>query len=293
MDNTLLPLAVRRWPDLAQSPTRWRQCLHVAGEKCAIIFNGVDELMSPKVRAVLFDMGGTLEDLYYTDATRQEATHGLHTLLVERGLDPHLPLPELQATVLSGMKAYAKWREKSEMDLSPERVWMEYIFPHQSLPKERLMEAAEDLTFFYETHFHVRSLRAEVPATLEALAGMGFCLGVISNIISRHMVQTKLAEYGIAHFFNPIMTSSNFGWRKPNERIFLEAARLMGMPPAVCAYVGDTISRDVVGARRSGYGLAIQIKSFLTDKSDQESDTEQPDVVIHDLTQVVNVVTER
>jgi len=153
------------------------------------------------------------------------------------------------------------------------------------------MTEAEDITFFYETRFHIRSLRPEAPAALEALRAKGFRLGVISNIISRTMVQAKLEEYGIARYFDPILTSSNFGWRKPNERIFLEAARLMGCAPAECAYVGDTISRDVSGARRSGYGLAIQIKSFLTDKADKETDTEPPDAVIHDLMQVVDLVS--
>ena len=65
----------------------------------------------------------------------------------------------------------------------------------------------------------------------------------------------------------------------------------MNLSPAECAYVGDTISRDVSGARRSGYGLAIQIKSFLTDKADKETDIEAPDAVIHDLIEVVGLVT--
>ncbi len=202
------------------------------------------------IRAVAFDLGGTLEDLYYDGATQMEATRGLHKLLAERGLDPCLPLPELQSTVLSGMKAYQNWREKSEVELPPEKVWSEYIFPHHNLPKDKLMAAAEDMTFFYDTHFHIRTMRPEAPATLKALRARGLRLAVISNIISRRTVQVKLGEYGLAHYFDPIMTSSNFGWRKPNERIFWETARLMGLAPAECAYIGDTVSRDVSGAPR-------------------------------------------
>ena len=246
-----------------------------------------------KIRAVAFDLGGTLEDLYYDDAIQMEATRGLHELLAERGLDPGLPLPELQSTVLTGMKAYQNWREKSEIELPSEKVWTEYIFPHHNLPKDKLMAAAEDMTFFYDTHFHIRTMRPEAPAALEALHAKGLRLAVISNIISRRTAQVKLEEYGIAHFFDPIMTSSNFGWRKPNPRIFEEAVRWMGLPPAACAYVGDTISRDVMGARRAGYGLAIQIKSFLTDIADEgtPADAGRPDAVIHDLMQVVALVT--
>ena len=245
------------------------------------------------IQAVLFDMGGTLEDLYYDDASRLQATRGLHALLVELGLDPGLSLLDLQAAVLSGMKAYQQWREKSEVELPPERVWTEYIFSNHGLSRDRLMKAAEDITLYYENNYHVRSLRPEAPKALEALHRRGFRLGIISNIISRQAVAFNLQAYGIAHYFGPVITSSNLGWRKPNPRIFEQAVRWMGLPPAACAYVGDTISRDVMGARRAGYGLAIQIKSFLTDIADEgiPADAERPDAVIQDLMQVVALVT--
>ena len=245
-----------------------------------------------KIQAVVFDMGGTLENLYYDDTIRLEATQSLHQLLCDLDLDPGLSLPDLQTTVLSGMKGYQTWRAESEIELPPERVWTDYIFANHGLSKERLMNAAEDISFFYETRYHIRSLRPEAPTMLKVLRDKGSRLAVISNIISRQLVPRQLAKYGIAHYFDPVVTSSGTGSRKPNERIFLETARLMGLPPAACAYVGDTISRDVIGARRAGYGLAIQIESFLTHEADKGTDTEPPDAVIHDLMEIVGLVTQ-
>jgi putative hydrolase of the HAD superfamily len=250
------------------------------------------------IRAVVFDMGGTLEELYYDDSSRMRATRGLRKFLAKRGLDPGMGLSDLHTTILTGMKAYQQWREANERELPPERVWTEYIFPDHGLSKERLMAVAEDVTFFYETHYQTRSLRPEAPAVLDALHEKGFRLAIISNMISRRLVQRKLLEYSIARYFDPVLTSSNFGWRKPNVSIFREAARLMRLPLASCAYVGDTMSRDVIGAQRAGYGLAVQIPSFLTDQADHGTDAEplpdrslRPDAVIHDLTQVVDLVT--
>ena len=246
------------------------------------------------IQAVLFDMGGTLEDLYYDDEIRRKATLGLRALLIERGLDPGLSLPDLHAAVLLGMQAYQAWREKSEIELPPERVWAEYIFPNRGLSQDRLIQAAEDITIFYDNNYHVRNLRPEAPEVLEALHRRGLQLGIISNIISRRAVPLNLQAYGIAAYFSMVVTSSSLGWRKPNPRIFQEAARSMGLPPAACAYVGDTISRDVIGARRAGYGMAIQIRSFLTVKSDEAvpANAERPDAVIRDLTQIVGLVTQ-
>jgi len=243
------------------------------------------------IRAVVFDMGGTLEDLYYDETIREEATRGLCEFLHGLELDPGLSLPELQATVLSGIEAYQAWREESEIELPPERVWREFIFTDHGLSPERLTAAAEDVTFFYETHYQVRRLRPEAPTVLEALRKRGSHLAIVSNTLSRRLVPSKLADYGIAHYFDPVVTSASLGWRKPNARIFEEAARLMQLPPEACAYVGDTVSRDVIGARRAGYGLVIQIKSFLTDKADSGTDSVAPDAVIHDLRQIVDLVS--
>ncbi|UCC85608.1 MAG: HAD family hydrolase [Anaerolineales bacterium] len=243
------------------------------------------------IRAVVFDMGGTLEDLYYDETIRGEATRGLCELLHALELDPGLSLPDLQAAVFSGMGAYQAWREQSQVELSPERVWTEYIFADHCLSKDRLVAAADDIALFYETHYYVRSLRPEAPAALEALCKQVPHMAIVSNTLSSRLVPSKLADYGIAHYFDPVVTSAGLGWRKPNTRIFEEAVRLMRLPPQACAYVGDTVSRDVIGARRAGYGLVIQIKSFLTDKADSGTDSVAPDAIIHDLRQIADLVS--
>ncbi|MBN1660190.1 MAG: HAD family hydrolase [Anaerolineae bacterium] len=244
-----------------------------------------------RIRAVLFDMGGTLEELYYDDMVRHDATRGLQELLRTRDLDPALSLPDLQMTVLSGIAAYQAWRKDREVELPPERVWTEYILARQNLPAERLAAAAEDLMFFYETHYYIRTLRPEAPAVLEALHGKGVRLAIISNVMSHRLVPAMLAGYGIAHYFDPVVTSVGLGWRKPNARPFEEAARRLHLPPEACAYVGDTVSRDVIGARRARYGQVIQIPSFLTDTSDRATELVSPDAVIRDLMEVVDLVS--
>jgi putative hydrolase of the HAD superfamily len=133
-------------------------------------------------------------------------------------------------------------------------------------------------------------MRPEAPAALKALADRGYRLGVISNVLSLGQVNHNLQLYGLASRFDAIVTSSGLGTRKPNPRIFWEAARLIGLPPEACAYVGDTISRDVIGSRRAGYALAIQIRSFLTKVADGDSQTESPDFAVDSLLQVLDAV---
>lgn len=247
-------------------------------------------MASKAIRAVLFDMGGTLEDLYYDDAMRLAATRGLQAMLACHGLDPRMDLAGLYTTVAAGMRAYQGWRETSEVELPSARVWTEFVFPRAGMSTERLAEIAEKLSFFYDTRFYARKMRPEVPTMLASLRDRGFRLGVISNVVSLGQVPHSLESNGLSHYFEVVVTSSGLGCRKPNPGIFLEAARRMNLPPSACAYVGDTISRDVVGARRAGYALVIQIKSFLTDVSDRGAAAEAPDAVVKDLSEVPEVV---
>jgi len=245
---------------------------------------------SQKIRAAIFDMGGTIEDVYYDDDIRLKATPGFRDILAKHDLDPGLGIPELYALIKTGMTNYQAWRVESQQELPPERFWNRFVFTDHNLPKDKLEAIGEELAFYWDTRFFRRALRPEVPSMLKALRAQGIRLGVISNITSRGAVPHSLAEYGLAHYFDVVIKSVEFGWRKPNPRIFHEATRLMGLPPAACAYTGDTVSRDVVGARRSGYGLAIQIKSFLTTQVDRATDVEPPDAVVQSLMQVVDLV---
>ncbi len=243
------------------------------------------------IRAVIFDMGGTLEEIYYDDALRLEATRGLKRILGEHGLDKGYALEPLYRMVDAGMKKYGEWREETERELPASRIWSDYALVDKDLPRDQVAAIGEDLALYYDLHYYGRRLRPEARELLKGLSERRVRLGVISNVYSRRAVPINLARYELDHYFDAVVTSAAFGWRKPNPSIFLETARQMQLSPGECAYVGDTVSRDVAGARRSGYGLAIQIKSFLTEKSDTERDTESPDAIITDLRQVSDIIT--
>ncbi|MFF5308786.1 HAD family hydrolase [Streptomyces massasporeus] len=60
-----------------------------------------------------------------------------------------------------------------------------------------------------------------------------------------------LRQAGLPEDF-PCVLSSYIGVRKPATRIFLEAARRLGLPPRAVLHVGDSVTADVVGALRAG-----------------------------------------
>ena len=240
------------------------------------------------LQAVFFDMGGTLETYSYDPELRLQATPDLHRLLLQAGIDLKLEPEELYPLVLDGLARYRRWSGDSLQELSPEAIWGDYILAGQPVDRRRLSAIAEDLTLFIEARYYQRQMRPEMPAVLNAIQKMGLKMGIISNVMSRGLVPGNLRAYGIQNFFDPIVLSSAYGWRKPGPAIFHHAASLAGLPTGDCAFVGDRITRDISGARRAGFRLAVQIQHEYD--RDPEGQKPDPDALIEDMSELVEIL---
>ena len=151
-----------------------------------------------------------------------------------------------------------------------------------------LAPIAESLSYLVETRFYNRAMRREMPDVLEAIHQMGLKIGLISNVNSLGQVPTNLEKYGIKSYFDPIVLSSEYGRRKPDPSIFHYAARLINVPTSKCVYVGDRIARDILGAHRAGYGMAVQIRhNFRHGEHDEGA---VPDAVIDQMTELPEII---
>jgi len=237
-------------------------------------------------------MGGTLEHVYFDEETRLSAAAGLADILSDAGIPPSLTIPQLRDRVHEGLQRYKAQQTVANRELPPERVWADYLLAGLGLPTDRVEDLADELSDFFETGFFRRGLRDGVQHVLDDLQQEGFRIGMVSNTISRNQVPSLLTQYSIRDYFDPVVLSAVYGWRKPDPRIFLHAARLAGAQPQACAYVGDTISRDVLGARRAGFGLVVQIPSFLSPLVDKGDEGVKPDARISQLTELLDLVKE-
>jgi putative hydrolase of the HAD superfamily len=240
------------------------------------------------IGAVIFDMGGTIETFGYTRELRLEATTQIQEYLLQAGINLHLSNEELYEVISGGLEQYKRWSIHTMTELPPARVWSDYVFVGQALEESRLAEIAEDLMFFIETRYYHREMRPEIPAVLEAIKKMGLKIGLISNVNSRGQVPLNLKSYGIFDYFNPIVLSSEYGRRKPDPAIFHYTARLAELPTSKCLYVGDRIARDILGARKAGFRLAVKIHHNFDHGEIDEGAT--PDVTIKQMTELLNII---
>ena len=244
-----------------------------------------------KIQAVFFDMGGTIQTFGYTRKLRLNAVPLIQERLIRAGIDLRLSNEQLLDVISIGLERYKRWCLQSMNELPSWRVWHEYILNGLSVNQERLSGISEELMFLIETRFYCRAMRPEMPEVLHAIKQMGLKIGLISNVNSHGQVPANLKEYGIIDYFHPIVLSSEYGRRKPDPSIFHHAARLINAPTSQCVYVGDRVARDIDGARRAGFGLAVQIQH---DFEHGENDTGfTPDAVIDNMKELLDILREK
>lgn len=244
---------------------------------------------------IIFDMGGTIEDIWYNADTEQAVTVAIMRLLAQEGIRMDVDEPEFWKVLQNGVKTYKRWSMETMLEKKPEEIWPEYYLRDFGFPREQIARIAETLAQTWETvHYH-RELRPQVRETLETLRLRGYKLGVLSNTASLYSVFQVLENYGIREYFEDVTLSSITGYRKPHPGIFEISTRQLRSSPENCMYVGDTVSRDIVGARRAGFGQVVQISSFMTKVSDTDveySEYAADHVMSGDFIQLVDYIDE-
>lgn len=244
------------------------------------------------IRAVLFDLGGTL----HTGDSPAGRDLWFARRLIERLGDYGITLqttPEkLAAELPINSEVYKHHSEQTLRELPSAEIWNDYFLREYGIGRERLAPISEELSFLYDYERPRVLRRPHLKETMEALRGMGLRLGVISNIISRSVVPHFLAEYDIDGLMDCVITSAETGIRKPDPEIFRVAERQLGLAPEELAYVGDTISRDVRGTRNAGWALMIRIKNPSIAHRDigLENAGYDPDYLIEDLAEIPAII---
>ena len=196
------------------------------------------------IRAVTFDVGGTLIEVWpsvghvYAEVA---ARHGVN------GLSPQL----------LNHRFAAAWHAAGSFNHS-RCGWAQLV----DATFRGLTERPPSQTFFGDLYARFASPEAwrifpDVLPTLEALAGCGIKLGVISNWDER--LRPLLDRLKLAGYFEAIVVSREVGASKPSRAIFRKAIRELGVPPEAVLHVGDDLSMDVRGARAAGL-CALRLK---------------------------------
>ena len=240
------------------------------------------------LKAVFFDMGGTIDTFRYTREQRIMAVSAVRECLSRTGIITSCSDTCLADMITAGTSEYLRWNMVSNVELKPAEIWATYFLKDLHLNPADLEPVAEELAFIYETRLFTREMRPEIPQVLAQIKNMGLKIGCISNTQSSQQVPYSLKQYGIDSYFDPVVLSSEYGRRKPDPAIFYHAARLAQVPTSACIYIGDKVNRDILGSQRAGFRAAIKIHHVYDNGEPDEG--AEPDAQIENMTELIPLI---
>ncbi|WP_211330308.1 HAD family hydrolase [Prauserella muralis] len=93
----------------------------------------------------------------------------------------------------------------------------------------------------------------DVLPCLDWLTAAGVRLAAVTNASGAHQ-REKLANLGLARFFDYVAIAGEVGVAKPDPVMFHSVCFKLGCDPSEAVHVGDKLGTDAVGARDAGLG---------------------------------------
>jgi HAD superfamily hydrolase (TIGR01549 family) len=241
--------------------------------------------MMETVKAVIFDFIGTLatvEDYSYDKSERK-----LYESLLDAGF---------KADYASFVEAYEKAHEKhriiryQELVEVTNAVWTSEalnMLGYSTTPNDEKITTA--INSFFEDYIQSLKLRPNTTKVLEKLA-TNFALGLVSNFTYAPVIHTAVEKLGIARYFDQVLVSQDFGWRKPSSKVFEEILRRLSALGEETVYVGDSPLEDIKGAQNASM-KTIFIPSQFYGLADLEKAAIRPNIVIKDLNEILEILS--
>jgi FMN phosphatase YigB (HAD superfamily) len=194
------------------------------------------------IRAILFDMGGTLDG---------DGLHWLERFIaLYRDFGVDLPRETLRGAFDEAERQSAKNEEIFSADFRQMiRLYVKWQLAHL-----RLKDPALEQRLIAGFTAPVRKAVAANVRLLAELAGRDFELGVVSNGCGN--VEALCADFGYTPFLSLVVDSRRVGICKPDPAIFSFAAEKLGRDPETILMVGDSFERDVIPAKKIGMKTA-------------------------------------
>ena len=200
--------------------------------------------MFSDVRAVLFDLDGTLIDSapdLGAAADKMRVDRNMASLPLER----YRPMAGAGARGMLGI-AFGMTPEHPGYDAMREEFFVNY---------ENCMTQR---TYAFEG----------VPELISQLGALALPWGVVTNKAMRF---TRPLTQGMSLFESAavVVGGDSTPYAKPHPAPLLEAARQLSLEPGQCIYVGDD-ERDVVAGRAAGMGTVVASYGYLGSNSDTQ-----------------------
>lgn len=207
--------------------------------------------MSGRVlRAITLDLWGTI----FSPKDAEEKIERRRAMLLEALLEAgcEVDAAALRQAYRAASQIIVDNIGKELKDLGPAGRWavltQQLGLRPDVIPYSRVAPAYEDLTLEF------------LPPLMPAVAGaidrlhQRYRLGLICNTgyTGGAILREVLRRHGLDKYFGALVFSNEFGWLKPDRRIFDHTLHQLAVEASLAAHVGDLEKLDVDGARAAG-----------------------------------------
>jgi putative hydrolase of the HAD superfamily len=187
------------------------------------------------IRGIIFDIDNTLTDFMKVKRAAVDAA-------VEMMIDAGLPVKQ-QEMVDKIFELY--WKEGVE----DQHIFDKILKKEFGKVDYKVMAAG--IIGYRRMKTGTQTLYPHVKSTLITLMKMGIRTAVLSDA-PKLEAWLRITGLGLHNYFENVVTSEDFGVKKPDPKPFQKALELLGTEPGETLMVGDWPDRDIKGAKRLG-----------------------------------------
>ncbi|MGD9818980.1 MAG: HAD family hydrolase [Desulfomonilaceae bacterium] len=239
-----------------------------------------------KIDGILFDVNGTMIDIL-TDEGNEEIYRGISHFLTYQGIN--INRWELRDEYFILMDRLKRRSKEAFPEFNVVELWRQFIQRRQDviekLPSKKIRRMPLFLAEMYRGISRFRlQLYPAVKNTLDELQPR-FKLAVVTDAQSAWAIP-EMRAVGIDKYFAPIVVSGDFGFRKPDKRLFFIALENLHLRPGNVIFVGNDMYHDIYGAKQCGMKTVF----FSSNQGRKTYDGVEPDYIIYHFAELLQAI---
>ncbi|MCI5145958.1 MAG: HAD family hydrolase [Candidatus Electrothrix sp. AR3] len=239
------------------------------------------------IKGLIFDINGTLTNIN-TYEGHSDIYRTLSNLLSYQGV--FIGPNDLMNLYFATLKRLRKASGERYPEFDAVAIFREIIRLHATdftlqLPPEKIQQLPLLLAEVFRAGACFRlELYQGVKETISELHKQ-YQLSIVSDGQSAYALP-ELNAVGLLNSFSPIIISGDFGFRKPDKRLFEKALAAMKMQAEEVLFIGNDMYRDVCGAQRIG----LKTIFYKSNQGAQEKEGIEPDYIIYTFPELLQAV---
>jgi len=215
--------------------------------------------MKLKVEAILFDLDGTIVD------SRQAYLEALKTAFTATGQK------------IVGIDIVTEIPKRLEQNLPINDLLI-------GIDVQRFLETY--LKAYYQTTALNTKPFPNVACTLEKLSERTKLALTTRRHVPRKEVAEQLERFGLAKYFQHIVTAQDTVNPKPSPEALIECSRMLGVKTVECMVVGDSVV-DVRAGKNAGAKTVAVLSGIF---SREELEREKPDLILENVKKILDFI---